>query len=146
MNRHTFAAVALAVLLVSAGAVAAAPGNAPTDAGADASDDSRGENAGSGDAAAAANGTDRAANASDGNATANGDVATDRSENASAAGDEARVEDSEGPDVALPERVPEHVSRIHDLVGRFLAGDLGGSLGEAISGLTADENAEPASG
>lgn len=44
--------------------------------------------------------------------------------------------DGLGPDVSLPDQVPEHVSAIHDRIASFLDGDLAGSLGDAISDLT----------
>jgi hypothetical protein len=153
MNRHTFAAIALAALLVSAGAVAAAPGNAPTDAGSNASDDGHASDAGAShrDDAGPADASAGGANASDDggdagtNASATGHAGAGDG-NASATGAAASSADAKGPVGTLPEQVPDHVSSVHDLVREFLSGDLGGSLGEAIRGLTANEHATPAGG
>ena len=151
MNLHTFAAVVLAALLVSAGAAVAAPGNAPVDAGSNASDEARGADAGN--AGGTGNGADRGENASANgedhrqNASANGAAAGERGGNASIS-DAADVSaaDARGPPVSMPDEVPEHVSAIHDTIREFLAGGLDGSLGEAIRGLTADERAASAGG
>lgn len=51
-----------------------------------------------------------------------------------------------GPPVDLPEQVPDHVSRIHDLIRKHLSGDLAGSLGEAISDVTPSDDADETAG
>lgn len=125
MIRTKLLAIAFAALVVTAGVAAAAPGNATADAADDGERhaDDRGENA-----------------------TANGN-ADDRAENAGAASangsDNGNADDARGPPVDLPDRVPEHVTQIHEQIGSFLSGDLDGSLGDAISELTpgdADES------
>jgi len=48
-----------------------------------------------------------------------------------------------GPPVDLPSQVPDFVGELHQAIGQFLDGDLAGSLGETLSGLsglTPDEN------
>lgn len=111
MKLSAIVAVAAAVLLVTAGAAMAAPGNAPADPVADGSGD------GPGDAG----------------------PADDAAENASAAGAAASGDGVRGPPLDLPEPVPDRVAQIHDLIRQFISGDLAGSLGEAISGVTPDD-------
>ncbi|MDG5777502.1 hypothetical protein VB773_13465 [Haloarculaceae archaeon H-GB2-1] len=68
----------------------------------------------------------------------NDDHANDRAAGAGASDDHAQ-----GPPVSMPEQVPDHVGEIHQQIRDFLAGDLDGSLGDAISGLTpGDDEAE----
>ena len=125
MKLSKLAAVALAILLVTAGAAAAVPGNAPAFAGNDeaqANDHSQGDE----------NPPDHAGNASDaGNASVASSGAADH--------DGASAAEARGPPVDLPSAVPDHVSAIHDLIRQHLAGDLDGSLGEAIADVTPDD-------
>lgn len=66
----------------------------------------------------------------------------DGDESATAAGPPERGADSaeRGPPADLPSQVPDFVGDIHDAIGTFLDGDLGGSLGEAISDLTPEDD------
>lgn len=119
MKLQRVAAITLVALIATAGVAVAAPGNAPFDPGAD--DSERGPS---------------------------GDARDDESESASAAGSDAAPADEREPDGVLPEQVPDHVGRIHDLIRQFLRGELDGSLGEAVSGVAASDDAaaENASG
>lgn len=109
MNVSKLIVIALAALLVTAGAAVAAPGQSPDNPGADAADEHRPDEAGA----------DAAANASN-NAT---DVDVERDENA-----------SDAPPVEMPEPVPDHASEIHQLIRDYLNGDLGNTtLGETVS-------------
>lgn len=165
MKLHTIASVVVAVLVVGAGAAIAAPGQAPDDAGADASEHS---NASESDHAAdAPNASETGENESsdgmtsqdDAASTAGDDAGTDDNasttgEDASAAGGdmgdvtsanasdtgETNASEGQGPDATLPEQVPDHVSQVHDLINQFLSGDLGGTLGDAVSGVTPDDD------
>lgn len=129
MKRTTIAVVALAVLLIGAGAAAAAPGNAPDAAGDQAQaddhrqdDDRRPDDAGN--ASVSDDESDAASNASDASAGASDAAPADRPDSAS------------GPPAELPEHVPDFVSEIHDLIRQHLGGDLDGNLGEAIAEVT----------
>jgi hypothetical protein len=42
-------------------------------------------------------------------------------------------EEREGPPTDMPEQVPSHVEAIHQLIGKFLQGDLDAPLGELVS-------------
>jgi len=132
MLRTTLVAVAFAALLVTAGTVAAAPGNAPVDVGADDQYDDHAEDAEDGNADDAANdsadGQPADAPVSDG--------ADGAADSADSADESAADTDRRGPPADLPGPVPDHVAEIHDAIGSFLTGDLGGSLGDAVSGST----------
>lgn len=65
-------------------------------------------------------------------AQGNGPGAADRGANATDNG-------TAMPPVDMPEQVPDFVSEIHQLIRDFHAGDLAGSLGEAISDVTGAE-------
>lgn len=43
--------------------------------------------------------------------------------------------EAEGPPVDMPAQTPDHVTQIHETIRSFLAGDLDGSLGQAIAGF-----------
>jgi hypothetical protein len=45
-----------------------------------------------------------------------------------------------GPSVDLPDAVPQHVQQIHDAVNQFLDGALDGTLGDAVSSVTPDDD------
>lgn len=108
-------AAALAVLLVTAGAATAAPGQAPSDSPAD---DHANEST-QHDAAT------ESTNSSDDTETAR----TPAAENGSA-------NDSErGPPTDVPSQAPDHVERIHDAINEWLDGDREGSLGATIAEL-----------
>lgn len=114
MKLRTIAAVALAALLVSAGAAAAMPGNAPDHAA---------------DEQASDHTDDGAAN----------ETATDSDERAGPPADAAADADRRGPPADLPGPVPDHVATIHDLFRSFLGGDMSGSeLGSAVGDATPD--------
>lgn len=133
MRFHELAAAALAVLLVSAGAVAAVPGDAPDGARADdhegadehAQDDRRDD--------------DRGERARD-------DHAADANEAAAAEPGEATAEqarEDRGPPTDVPAQVPDFVGRIHGEILKHLDGGLGGAeLGEAISNLTPGDGSD----
>lgn len=109
MNRTTLIAVACALLVVTTG-IAAAVGNAPAPTNADDNANERHDNA---------------------------DERHDRSGNGTAAAnDEADERNGGGPNVELPDQVPDHVSAIHDQISSFLDGDLEGPLGDAVSEVT----------
>ncbi|MDS0476407.1 hypothetical protein [Natrinema sp. 1APR25-10V2] len=128
MKRTTLIAVALAALLMITGFAAAAPGNAPVSVDTDA--DSTDEQPAN----------ERAQSA---------DERDDRSENGAAADTGADDRNGQGPNVDLPDQVPDHVSEIHDRISSFLSGTLDGSLGDAISDVTPadgdEENADDTS-
>lgn len=113
MKLSTLAALALVALLVSAGAAAAMPGVAST----------------------------QNQNQADGHAQAT-DHADDAGGDENAAAGAANAPDDRGPHVDLPERVPDHVPQLHDLIRRFLSGDLDGSLGGAVSDETPGNSTE----
>lgn len=71
-------------------------------------------------------------NAADAHEDGSGDAADDRADNA----------DGVGPS-DLPERVPDHVSQIHDRIDSFLSGSID-NLGESLSGLLGSD--EPTDG
>lgn len=82
-------------------------------------------------------------------ASEDADEAADEAEHASnetadAADDEGAesVENAsvDGPDADLPAHVPDHVQRIHTLIGQFLSGTLDGPLGPHISGVVRPGN------
>lgn len=152
MNVSKLAALALVAVLVTAGAAAAMPGNAPDHSGAadheQASDHPSVEAADAGDDRADGAGDDEAADASeinDGNATDASDDGTENAAtaaggNAQAAGPaQARSDEARGPPTDLPQRVPDHVAQIHQLILDFLSGDLDGNLGPSISEATPDD-------
>lgn len=122
MKIHRIGAIAIVVLLIVAGAAAAAPGNAP--------DDIRD---GTVPPLADDDADERAQNDTDAKETAD-----DAREN----GMDERDERVQGPPTSLPEQVPDHVSRIHDLIRQFIDGSLDGNLGDAISGVTPDDGDE----
>lgn len=122
MKLHEIGAIAIVVLLITAGAAAAAPGNAPDDAGEGTVPPFAGNDV-----------DDRAQNDTDAKAPAD-----EAREN----GMEERHEPAQGPPTALPEQVPDHVSQIHDLIRQFIDGSRDGNLGDAISGVTPDDGDE----
>lgn len=150
MNTTKLAGLVLAGLLVSAGAVAALPGAVPGDAPAH---DEANEHAN--DAPANEDADDASANdtaeqteerdPADENETS--DTGANESENASDAanasetaasdrrGPPARARGSQGPPAEMPDRVPDHVSQIHDAIENFLGGSVD-NLGDVVSGLT----------
>lgn len=137
MKLSKLAAIAIAVLLVTAGAAVAAPGNAPDNAGEaddapDPGDDDRGDDL----AENASDDTDR-----DANSSAADDRPGDRDENAAASDGDASAANAQGPAEDLPAHVPSHVAEIHDLIRQFIANDLDGNLGEAVSSVTANDDA-----
>jgi hypothetical protein len=130
MKLTKITAVALALLVVGAGAVAAFPGQA-----ADQAQDHANDNAND-----AGDGMPADAGAPDdlGNASDAADNASDANANAS---------ERRGPPTDMPEPVPDHVSQIHETINSWLDGDTEGSLGEMISDIVggdgaADENAD----
>lgn len=140
MKLSKLAAIALAALLVTAGAAAATPGNGPDHAGADEheqasdnqpddADDEQEDDA----AAADENATSGAENADEHAAAmgANGAVESNQ-----------RADQAQGPPSDMPEQVPDHVMEIHRLIADFLMGDLDGNLGVSVSDVTPDENNE----
>ncbi|MFB6195541.1 MAG: hypothetical protein ABEI80_05175 [Haloplanus sp.] len=129
MIRTKLVAVAVAALLVTVGTVAAAPGAAPVTVGAD---DQYDDNAAQAEGAQA-DGADGAAR--DGGSANDTDDAGGPPANVPANGDDASAAER-GPPADLPAQVPDHVAAIHDLIGSFLRGDLSGSLGDAVSGVT----------
>jgi len=142
MIRTKLVTVALAVLLVTVGTVAAAPGNAPVDVGADDQYDDHAEQAeenADDEHDADENATDDA----DENATDDGpaNAAENRDD---AAADGVANADGQGPPADMPAQVPDHVSQIHDLIQSFLGGDHDGSLGGSVSDATPDGEAESA--
>jgi len=124
MNATKIIAAAFAALLLSAGTVAALPGQA-----ADAGTDHANEHADDAmQASEDANESETKSNASENKPAAAADAAERR-----------------GPPTDMPEQVPDHVVQIHETINQFLDGDLDGSLGEAISDLTpGEEDAEDA--
>lgn len=91
-------------------------------------------------AAAAVPGVASNQNQADGHAQAT-DHADDGDAHASSGG-AANAPDDRGPHVDLPEQVPDHVEQIHELIRRFLSGDLDGSLGGAVSDATPGNSTE----
>lgn len=127
MNAHKLIAIALAALLVFAGGAAALPGqasdaaedNQPDDPGADASEQAD-ENATDDDAA---------------------ENVTETAENETEEEDAREGNAAAGPPTDMPERAPDHVTQIHDLVRSKLDGALTGQeLGTAISDLMGSED------
>lgn len=121
MNYTTITAVALAVLVVGAGAVAAIPGQAADQAQGHTND-----------------------NASDGGAEHSGDAGQSANEGtAGDAGTNASDDASErrGPPVDMPGQVPDHVSQIHQTIADWLDGDRDGSLGDRISDIVGGDDA-----
>lgn len=141
MKLHTIAAIALVALVATAGVAVATPGNAPADPGTDDSAHGNSDDAPNGDPAEneAAN-EDNDVSRSE-NASAAEDHAVDRGENESAADGDVSADHAQGPGEGLPEEVPDHVARIHDLIRQHLGSTLDGSLGELISGVTASDDA-----
>jgi hypothetical protein len=126
MNLTKITAVALAVLLVGAGAAAAIPGQAADQAHSNANDDGTdaGPGAGAPDDAGAA---DEAGNATD-------NESADAGENAS---------ERRGPPEDMPSQAPDHVSQIHETINDWLDSDKEGSLGDMISDIVGgDDNSE----
>jgi hypothetical protein len=115
MKLSTLVAIALAALLVTAGAVAAVPSHA-----------SANEQA-----------PDRGDAGEPGVATADDDRRpggpASQPERRDRSDDDASAR---GPPETLPEQVPDHVAEVHDRIRRFLSGDLGGPLGESVSDVT----------
>ena len=125
MRLKQLAALALSALLLTAGvgAVAAQSGNAPADAQADEQPD---------DAERGDEHTDNAS-APDGDRAERPDAAANGSENA---GDAPA---GQGPPTDMPEQVPDHAVRIHEMIDAFLSGDLDGALGPQIADVTPDD-------
>jgi len=113
MKRTTLIAAVFAALIVASGFAAAAPGNAPVDVDTGAATPDDGTNTGP-------------QQTSD---------AGDRHGNSAAADKRS----GQGPAVDLPEQVPDHVSAIHERISSYLSGDLEGTLGDAISEVTPDD-------
>ena len=146
MNISKLVTIGLAVLVLTAGAVAAAPGNAPGDAQAGNDSDQPGAdagvgNAGADDAAGNAGADDAADNASPADDTdAAEDSAPMNKTNGSAA------DDRRGPPSDMPEPVPDRVGEIHSQIDEFLNGDGTFNLGEAVSDVASsgEEQSEQA--
>ncbi|RMB24221.1 hypothetical protein [Haloplanus aerogenes] len=136
MIRTKLVAVVFVALLVTAGTVAAAPGNAPVDVGADDQYDDHAEQADENADDDAENAEDGADNRDDA-ADAGADNAADE---ADAGASNAENADRRGPPADLPAQVPDHVAQIHDLIRSFLGSDGDGSLGESVSDATPDED------
>lgn len=137
MNISKLVTIGLAVLVLTAGAVAAAPGNAPGDAQAGNDSDQPGADAGVGNAGA----DDAADNASPADDTdAAEDSAPMNKTNGSAA------DDRRGPPSDMPEPVPDRVGEIHSQIDEFLNGDGTFNLGEAVSDVASsgEEQSEQA--
>lgn len=161
MQLHKLAAVVAAVLLVTAGAAVAAPGNgAQADGRANASTSTATgaatpaepaeqsardaaatetaetpERTGENDATGAerADGTAVSVSVSArGNASG---AAVTASADAMGVDGQARSDDERGPPGEMPDDAPSHVERIHDLIRERVAGTLGGSLGDVIGGV-----------
>lgn len=115
MNALKIAAIGVAVLVISAGAVVATPGNAPD--GTPAGENADGQTNNSDQTDAPANETD-AGNADHG----------------------AEVGDR-GPPTSLPDPVPDFVGNIHDTIRGFIDGTID-NLGHAISDIAGGENAD----
>lgn len=128
MNRTTLIAAVFAVLIVATGFVAAAPGNAPVsvDADADSADDSQAEYA-----------NEHAADAE--NANEHADERDANNANEAADNSAADERNGQGPNVDLPDQVPDHVSAIHERISSFLSGALESPLGDAVSEVTPDD-------
>lgn len=112
MTRTKIVAALVAVLVIGAGAAAAVPGNAPA-----------------GD------------HAPDSDQRADDTHSSDDAENAS---EERRGPPADGPAADGPPTgdlpVPDHVSEIHSTIDSFLADDLSGTLGDAISDVVGGED------
>lgn len=129
MNLSKLAAIALAALLVTAGAAAATPGNAPDHSGADEHEQASEHQPDT---------TDNSTNA-DENATRVDEDAADMRENSEASSNQ-RADAAQGPPTDMPGQVPDHVVEIHRLILNFLSGDLDGPLGPSVSDVTPDED------
>lgn len=140
MKLHVIAAIALVVLVATAGVAVAAPGNAPDNPGE--ADDEHGasDDAPDGEPAEDQSIDEDDVNRSE-NASATADRGVEMSENESAADGDVSAVHAQGSGEDLPAQVPDHVSQIHDLIRQFFDGELAGSLGEAISGVTASDDA-----
>ena len=115
MNVSKLAALVLVALLVTAGAAAAVPATATDHSGAadhEQASDHRSDEAADGAAVAAEGGAEAVGLA------------------------HPRSDDTRGPPTDLPEQVPDHVTRIHQLILDFLSGDLDGNLGPSVSDAT----------
>lgn len=122
MNISKILAVALAVLVVGAGAAAAIPGQAADQAQDDANDDA--SDAGPPD--------DVGATADDANES----------------DDENASKERRGPPADVPAQAPDHVSQIHETINTWMDGGKEGSLDDMISGIVGggDEADETANG
>ena len=154
MKLEKIAALALAALLVTAGAAAAMPGNAPDGSGADEHEQASDHRPDDADHAREDNGTDvgervgaLAANESDDDNATERDAehAANARRNIDAASSQ-RAEDVRGLPVDMPEQVPDHVTAIHQLIVDFLSGDLDGELGASVSDVTPEDATADASG
>jgi hypothetical protein len=139
MNIAKLVTIGLAVLVLTAGAVAAAPGNAPGDAQAGDDSDQPGAdagvgNAGADDAADNAGADDAADNASPADDT---DAAEDNAPMNKTNGSAA--DDRRGPPSDMPEPVPDRVGEIHSQIDEFLNGDGTFDLGEAVSDVASSD-------
>ncbi|WP_408956816.1 hypothetical protein [Natrinema sp. 74] len=148
MKRTTLIAAACALLVVTTGFAAAAPGNAPATVDANSSDAEQ----------HATNHDARQANDSEprNESRPAAGAAENQGERGPAVDLPAQVPDAvsdripENPvdrvPADLPTQVPDHVSEIHDRISSFLEGDLTDSLGDAVSevvpGGQGDESAD----
>jgi hypothetical protein len=148
-------AVAVALMLVATGAVAAMPGNAPDSAQADdhanaddhAPDDAEDADDGSADTM---NESESDADDMDANESESGDAGPPA--DVPGASDSANASDASvdaGPPVDMPSQVPDFVTQIHEVINQHVNGDLPGSdLGAQLSDLLSNgdegENADAA--
>lgn len=143
MKLPRIAAVALVVLLVTAGAATAAPSFGSLDTSAVSNHgDEHGEN----ESASADNDVEQGENTdADADNDADADSAADRGENAAAnaadrgenakaANGDASAANAQGPGGNLPEQVPDHVREIHATINQYLDGAID-NLGKAISDI-----------
>ncbi len=121
--------IALATMLVTAGAAMAAPGNAPDHV--EQTDGSNEADVGSDNPNEM---TDE--NATDGNTMADKQVSDTTALNEDASDRDERAANAQGPPADLPSQVPDFVSQMHDVIGQFLDGEYDGSLGDTINDVT----------
>lgn len=134
MKVRTITVIAIATILVTAGAAVAAPGNAP-----DLPDNAHNINDAERDDDSSENPT--AEEETNENATVREN--SDRDNGAEESVTDRGADNAQGPPTDLPAQVPEHVSQIHDLIRQFLNDDLGESLGNAISDVVAQHDGNP---
>ena len=116
-------AIALAALLLTAGVAAALPGDVPGHANAD--------------------DHEQASDHADVDEQRNETASNESTESSDAGPPGDRSEHAQGPPTDMPDPVPDFVAEIHAVIADYLAGDIDGNPGDAVSDV-ANEPPEPA--